>query len=92
MKAWIVSDISERWVSLFHAETQGKAKLRALEEYNLDEFTDMRAIRMPKLDDKPFTYFNCLEAGFQYEDEGLYLTPDEFINDCPCEVCHGKKA
>ena len=95
MKAWIVSATSEEWCSLFHANTSGKAKLRGLEEYNLSDFTEMRARRLPGLDDKPITYQNAKDAGFQYGDGGYsedgdgdgHLLPSFFSNDCRCEIC-----
>jgi hypothetical protein len=95
MKAWIVFDTSEEWFSLFHAYTAGKAKLRGLEEYNLDSFTEMRARRIPGLDDKPITYQNAKDAGFEYTnggytedgDEHGWLLPEFFINNCRCKIC-----
>lgn len=89
MKAWEVW-LADEWLTLVHAETAGKAKMAVINLYGDDysEYIDYRAKRMPKLDNKPFTYKTCLDAGFQYHDEdGLYLNPDEFINDCPCEIC-----
>jgi hypothetical protein len=91
MKAWIVYDTSEEWVSLFHADTSGKAKLRGLEEYNLDSFTDMRAKRLPELDNKPITYQNAKDAGFEYLDDGGKLEAMYFFNDCRCEICENEK-
>lgn len=93
MKAWTVSDRSEEWAGLFHAETEGKAKLKGMEEYGLDDFTEMRAKRIPGLDDKPITHQNALDAGFQYWDDenGDYLKPEDFQNDCRCDICKGAK-
>jgi hypothetical protein len=95
MKAWIVSATSDEWVSLFHADTAGRAKLRGLEEYNLDDFCEMRAKRFPGMDDKPFTYQACKDAGFQYGTGGYsedgdgdgHLLPELFNNDCRCSIC-----
>jgi hypothetical protein len=92
MKAWIVSDFSYEWVGLFHADTAGQAKLRALEEYGIDcDYIDMRARRFPKLDDRPFTYEDCKDAGFEYTDEGEPVNSETFRNDCPCDICKGVK-
>jgi hypothetical protein len=89
MKAWIVSDRSDTWAGLFHAETEGKAKLKGLEEYCLDDYTEMRAKRIPGLDNKPITYQNSKDAGFQYWDDetGDYLIPELFHNECRCSIC-----
>lgn len=97
MKAWVVSDTSGVWCSLFHAETSGKAKLRGLEEYNLYDFTEMRAKRLLGLDDKPITYQNAKDAGFEYLTDTSYDSNDEgkldakyFVNDCVCELCRAE--
>ena len=95
MKAWIVSDFGDEWCSLFHADTAGRAKLRGLEEYNLDDFTTMRAKRLLGLDNKPITYQNAKDAGFQFSDGGYLedgngdgnLLPELFSNDCRCDIC-----
>jgi hypothetical protein len=96
MKAWKVSDTSDEWVGLFHAETAGKAKLLAMEWYGYDDYLEMRARRFPEMDDREFTYQDCKDAGFQYwdtdgdeGDEDGYLLPQYFINDCPCDICKG---
>ncbi len=97
MKAWIVG--CEEWVMLVHAETRGKAKTTVMGitggDYN---FTDFSAKRIPGLDDKPITYQNAKEAGFQYTDlvgteeidEDGYLLEKYFINDCRCDICKGE--
>jgi len=49
----------------------------------------MRAKRIPGLDNKPITYQNAKDAGFQYwdDDAGDCLLPEFFNNDCRCELC-----
>ena len=91
MKAWIVSDWTGEWYSLFHASTAGRAKLRAMAEYSIDcEYIDMRAKRLPEMDDKPFTWADCKAAGFEYFDEGDFpYKPSDFHNDCCCDICKG---
>lgn len=92
MKAWVVS-IPEDWCSLVHADTRGKAIVQVrqhISDYN--EFTDFRAERLPGLDDKPITYQNAKDAGFEYIDEyGTGEPEDWFINDCYCGICTGKQ-
>lgn len=74
-----------------HAETRGKAILRAMRNVNDSEaYTDFRARRLPGLDGKPITYQNAKAAGFEYWDgdnSETLLSEDEFINDCDCEIC-----
>ena len=98
MKAWKVSQSNDEWIALIHADTAGKAKLTAMEEYNLDNFTDMRAKRFPGMDNKKFTYQDCKDAGFQYttdyseDSDGTgYLAPEYFTIDCPCNICNNDR-
>jgi len=88
MKAWIVF-YADEYCALFHAETRGKAKLRMIENYGDNDFLAYRAKRLPGLDDKPITYQNAKDAGFEYtQDDSEILAPEsEFINDCRCDIC-----
>jgi hypothetical protein len=99
MKAWVVSDLSNDWCGLLHAETRGDAKVKASREYYID-FVDVRVSRLPGLDDKPITYDNAKAAGFRYEDplgdgeydeyDGIcYMKPEHFSNWCRCDICTG---
>jgi hypothetical protein len=99
MKAWIVDDGGD-CCTLVHAETIGKAKLKGQSALNVDyyDYLYVRAKRIPGLDDKPITYQNAKDAGFQYidlyggdSDEDGYLKPELFFNDCYCEICKGSK-
>ena len=87
MKAWIIFSPYE-WATLMHADTRGKAIYMAL--YHVDgdhqDFPEFRAKRFPELDNKPFTYQDCLDAGFWYEG----VPADTFWNDCPCPICKGE--
>ena len=95
MKAWIVSVRYGDCCTLVHAETAGKAKSQAC--WDLDcEFMDVNAARLSGLDDKPITFQNAKEAGFQYtDDEGIndededeyFLDEKYFTNSCTCEIC-----
>ena len=90
-KAWIVQ-CADEWCTLMHADTRGRAKelaRRYVDDWN--EFTDMGARRLPELDDRPFTYEDCKNAGFEYAE---FEDPDDgsqakeaFTNDCPCDIC-----
>jgi hypothetical protein len=100
MKAWICSYYSEGGTILVHAETRGKARKRF---HNLAysfscDFLDVRAIRFPELDDKPFTYENCSAAGFRYYGDGynddgdhIYITDDSLYLECACELCRSAR-
>lgn len=91
MKAWFVY-ISDEWGELVHAETRGKAKVKVMREFDVDEYICLGAIRKPKLDNKPFTFENLEAANFHYFDEdGEPLTIKDFYNSCKCELCYGKE-
>jgi len=89
MKAWIVF-CGDEYCTLIHADTAGKAKRIMMGLYGDEtEFIDYRATRFPKMDDKKFTYEDCKEAGWEYLDgwDGGNLKKEDFINDCPCNIC-----
>jgi hypothetical protein len=88
MKAWIIN-CSDEWITLVHADIAGKAKAIVFRKFDY-EYIDFTARRMPQLDNKPFTHQDCLAADFEYLDDwhGTPIKPEEFINDCPCEVCN----
>ena len=94
MKGWIVW-FGDDVCTLVHADTRGRAKLLGKGILGSDEFTEMRALRMKGLDDKPITYQNAKDDGFQYTnggysedgDEDGYLLPELFTNDCHCDIC-----
>lgn len=97
-KAWIVGigDASgwDDYVMLFHADTCGKAKAIFLSfGYASNDYTDIRAIRLPELDDVPFTAESVSKAGFTfYYDEMTPIGDAPFINDCRCDICRGVNA
>lgn len=91
MKAWIVW-CQDEWCALVHADTNGKAKSLVRNFYDTDyAFTDFTAKRFPEMDNKKFTYQACKDADFQYLDDsfGVPIAPEEFINDCQCNICKG---
>ena len=89
MKCYIVNT-GDEWCSLVHAQTRGQAIQRIREWVDPgDSFLDFSARRLPGLDDKPITYQNAKEAGFEYEHGyGVGYSENEFINDCHCELCN----
>ena len=92
MKAWKVFCMDE-WMTLMHADTRGKAIQSARDNVDGGEsFIDFRAIRVPGLDDKPFTWNNvdAEEVGYVDED-GNPLQENEYFNDCRCSICKGIK-
>lgn len=90
MKAWVVF-YGEQWCVLLHADTRGKAQALAMGlDHGDNDFVRYRAIRLPGLDDKPITFDNAHEAGFHYYDDyddGIPIEPEDFFNDCRCELC-----
>jgi hypothetical protein len=90
MKAWIVFCAAE-WCTLIHAETPGKAKSAVMEIFAC-EYLELTAHWLPGMDGKPFTYQAAKEAGFWYLDDwdGDPIPPEDFIDDCPCEICEGE--
>lgn len=90
MKAWFV--FTEEWGELIHAETAGKAKSMIMAEFGVDEYIWLSARRVPRLDDKAFTYKNLTEANWHYYDEdGELLKVIDYYNVCKCELCSGKE-
>ena len=89
MKAWKVICIYE-WMTLMHADTRGKAINAARNNIYSDDFINFRALRVPALDDRPFTWENVDAAEVGYVDaDDLPLQKNEYFNDCPCPICKG---
>jgi hypothetical protein len=87
MKAWKINS-GDEWTTLIHADTAGKAKAIAMRAFDYDDYISFSARRFPEMDDKPFTYQATKDAGFDYWDDcGKSIEPEEFYNDCPCEIC-----
>lgn len=86
MKAWEVSPIYDEWSVIVHADTRGRAIAKGCNvEFTL--FVEMRARRIPQMDDKPVTKELMIEAGWCEEtieepfDSRLWTFP------CGCEHC-----
>ena len=88
MKCYIVNT-GDEWCSLVHAQTRGQAIQRIRKWVDPGEsFLDFSARRCPGLDNRPITYQNAKDAGFEYGDGyGGRLTENYFTNDCHCELC-----
>lgn len=95
MKAYVASFEGCDWVALIHGETRGKAKRMFWEcaPEQEGDYIDIRMRRIPGLDDKPITYENAKQSGFEYRDDsvGEVLEEYEFDNYCHCSVCNPNK-
>ena len=86
MKTWQVGPQDKGWVAIVHADSRGKARqIGARIDFN--EFTDMRAIRLARLDGKPVTVETLIDAGFPETVEGEPIDPFGYIDFCPCDDC-----
>jgi len=91
MKAWFVFILDE-WGELMHANTRGRAKALVMQEFGVDEFIMLGATRVPKMDDKAFTFKNLDEVGWHYlGEDGENLKEIDFYNACKCNICTGGK-
>ena len=96
MKAFFMHFDGEFAGMLLHGETRGKAKMRFLNEaLGNGEYSAVRGWRIPGLDNKPITYKNAKDAGFEYteehDEEDTALPESMFDNNCFCEICRGVK-
>jgi hypothetical protein len=86
IKTWQVGPYHDEWVVIIHAETRGQAK-KIGASVDGNEFTEMRAVRLPQLDEKLITRQTLTEAGFPETWEGEPLDAASYILDCGCEIC-----
>lgn len=85
MKAWFVW-VDDECGDYVHGETPGKAKSKMCRTcFTGTDFTDLRPMRIPELDDKPLTTETI--SAIRDEDNPW----DEPII-CRCELCKGAKA
>lgn len=102
MLAYIVNFKDADWCTLIHGETRNKAKYRFMRceptgWHDSSMWTEIRLQRLPKQDDKPFTYEIAGAAGFRYgtdtyDENGNEIEhPEWFSNDCDCEICNKGK-
>ena len=94
MLAYVAQYKEGEWCILVHGETRGKAKSQFVHcdpssDYERSLWTEIRLRRLPRQDDKPFTYENAASAGFHYFDDwdGEALPREEFTNYCDCKIC-----
>ena len=83
--AWWINPYGEDWGLIVHAETRSEARTKGLSL--IDEWTQIRAIRLPKLDGGLITKQRLLDAGFPETWVGLPLSVTGYILDCGCELC-----
>ena len=99
MLAYVAKYDNEEWSILVHGETRGKAKFQFVRcepsgNYDSSMWNEIRLRRLPRQDDKPFTYENSKAAGFEYwydEESDIILPEDDFINFCDCPVCRKRE-
>jgi hypothetical protein len=93
MLAFVARFEGEEWCSLVHGETRGKAKSRFYRAWadGWNSWNEVRLRRLPGQDDTTFDYETAKAAGFEYHDEYGDGSPAEFMNDCDCEICGGKR-
>ena len=86
MKAWEVSHRLDDWSIIVHADTRGKAMMIG-SSVAVDDFIDMRARRLPLMDDKPVTKELMIESGWI---TGVLSSPTnigDWVFMCDCEHC-----
>ena len=101
MLAFVCHFDGEEWFILIHGETRAKAKWNFIKwnPFSLDAWDSWNLVRTKRLsecDDKPFTWQNAKDAGFEYTtdeisdgtDDPEHFIPEEFFpNDCNCSIC-----
>jgi len=84
-KAWVVGPYRDVWVCIVHAHTRGQAKAKLMSE--IGDFTAIRAIREPRMDNKLVTEENLLDAGFPEEYNGDPIDATGYLGFCGCDLC-----
>lgn len=82
MKAYHVYTENSDYLMVVHSERPSWAKQLAMQVdpgYDYEDYTELRARRIPALDDKPFTAQALHDAGL--------LEGDEYYNHCNCTHC-----
>jgi hypothetical protein len=92
-KAYYVTEKGEHWGLLIHAPNRNMAKSIAHKIWpdpwsDWDLYVHLRAYRAKQFDGIEFTSENV--QGYLYDIETGGPLAD-FVNDCPCEICTGKK-
>ena len=99
MKGWMVNDTTtDDDAILVFADNRSTARLIAGRELDPDRFIDLRAVRFPKMDDKPDTNASRLEAGLavacvwcgEFYGEQDLLPSIDYADAFVCECCHDR--
>ena len=85
MKTWWINPYGEDWGFIVHADTRSEARVKGLGL--IDEWTEIRATRLPTLDGKTITLERLLEAGFPEAWEGEPISVTGYIMECGCDLC-----
>jgi len=86
MKAWEVFPIDRDYSVIVHADTRGKAIAKGCSVEFLD-FIEMRARRIPQMDDKAVTKELMLEAGWPEENIEEPFDSRLWTFACGCGHC-----
>lgn len=89
-KTWQVGSYHDEWAAIVHAPTRGVARMMGA-WIDFDDFTDIRAVRLPSLDGKLITTETLVEAGFPETWEGEPIDPLGYIDFCYCDICKASK-
>jgi hypothetical protein len=90
VKTWWINPYGEDWGFIVHADTRSQARVKGLGL--IDEWTEIRATRLKKLDGNLITKQRLLAAGFPETWEGLPISVTGYILDCGCKLCKASLA
>ncbi len=85
MKTWWINPYGEDWGFIVHADTRSEARVMGLSL--IDEWTQIRATRLKKLDGKIITKDALLLAGFPEVWEGFPIDATGYLIECGCDLC-----
>lgn len=86
MKAWEVSPVDQEWSVIIHEETRGRAIAKGC-NVEFTEFIEMRARRIPQMDDRAVTKELMIEAGWCSENVEEPFHAELWTFPCGCEYC-----
>jgi len=93
-KTWAVGPYGGgQWAMIFHAPDRSRARAMGVCVDPFYEFTDMRAIRLPKLDGTLITRDLLIECGFpigegdEFYEEDPYAAVAGYLAECKCDLC-----
>ena len=84
-KAWWINPYGEDWGFIVHADTRSGARVKGLSL--IEEWTQIRATRLKKLDGKVITLQLLFDAGFPETWEGEPISVIGYILECGCDLC-----